>query len=395
MDGRSIGVRVRSARLGRGLTLETVAGLAGHSKSWLSKVERGLLPLESRHDLAALATALSVSPTDLTGQPYDLPTESVGGAARDAIPALRRALLDRPVGGRRELAELRDGIDQLVTLHDAAKESPAVGVVATVLNGLRASVGGRDHREVAHLTVLASYHATWILQAVSRHDLAFIVTGVMDRAAADAEDPVTTALAAITRSYSLAQVAVGAYGAAVDVASDAADAISAVGGAEAAAALGHLQLAAGFASAALRNDDEAATCLHVAWEQAGRVTEPTLFGRHLGFGAANVRLHQVAVCVELGQAELAVQASTDLEVDRAPNRERAACWLADLGRAHAALEQDAEAVRAFRRAEAIAPLRTRLHPLVREAVAGMVGRAQRAAVGRDLRGLAHRMGMPH
>ncbi|HSV64446.1 MAG TPA: hypothetical protein VLJ59_00880 [Mycobacteriales bacterium] len=50
---------------------------------------------------------------------------------------------------------------------------------------------------------------------------------------------------------------------------------------------------------------------------------------------------------------------------------------------------------AFRRAEQIAPLRLRMHPLAREAVAGMLGRAQRAAVGRDLRGLAHRMGMPH
>src|SRR5262249_46077106 len=41
--------------------LDVVAGLAGHSKSWLSKVERGLLPLERRSDLAALADALQVS----------------------------------------------------------------------------------------------------------------------------------------------------------------------------------------------------------------------------------------------------------------------------------------------------------------------------------------------
>ena len=69
--GTRIGAAVRSARLRRGLSLDVVAGLAGHSKSWLSKVERGLLPLERRSDLAALADALQVSVVDLTGQPYD------------------------------------------------------------------------------------------------------------------------------------------------------------------------------------------------------------------------------------------------------------------------------------------------------------------------------------
>ena len=59
MDDRgSVGAAVRSARLRRGMSLAVVAELAGHSKSWLSKVERGLLPLERRRDLAALAAAL-------------------------------------------------------------------------------------------------------------------------------------------------------------------------------------------------------------------------------------------------------------------------------------------------------------------------------------------------
>jgi len=74
---------------------------------------------------------------------------------------------------------------------------------------------------------------------------------------------------------------------------------------------------------------------------------------------------------------------------------RAACWLADLGRAYAALHRDAEAVRAFRRAESISPLRTRLHPLVCEAVAGINDRPQSTTVGREARGLAYRMGLPH
>jgi tetratricopeptide (TPR) repeat protein len=377
------------------MSLDVAAGLAGRSKSWLSKVERGLLPLERRSDLAALADALDISPIDLTGQPYDLPDGAVGRVARDAIPALRRALLDRPTGGRRPVAELQADVDRLSALQHAGQAGEAGGVAAVALGRLRASLGGRDHTDVARLTVLAGYYTQAVLQAMGRHDLALLVSGLMDRAAADAATPVTTAVAAVTKSYGLAQVPVGAYAAALDVASITADEIAATGGVEAAAAQGHLQLAAGFAAAALGDDDAAAARLQVALEHARRVGRPTLFGVHLGFGEITVRLHEVAVGVELGRPEQAVAASRDLDVDRAPNPERAACWLADLGRAYAALNRDAEAVAALRRAEQIAPLRTRLHPLVREAVADMVDRAQRAAVGRELRGLAYRMGLPH
>jgi transcriptional regulator with XRE-family HTH domain len=59
-DWAGIGVAVRRARRARGLTLEQAAGLAGHSKGWLSKIENGTLPLEKRADIAALARALGL-----------------------------------------------------------------------------------------------------------------------------------------------------------------------------------------------------------------------------------------------------------------------------------------------------------------------------------------------
>jgi transcriptional regulator with XRE-family HTH domain len=397
LDERTrVGANVRAARLRRGMSLDVAAGLAGHTKSWLSKVERALLPLERRSDIAALADALGVSPVDLTGQPFALPNDAPGAAARDAIPALRRALLDRPPGGRRPLEELHAGVARLAELQHSGRAGDAGNAAAGMLEGLRASAGGRDHTEVSRLTVLAGYYTHSVLQAIGQYDLALVVVaGLMDRAAAEADDPVTTALVAVTKSYGLAQVPVGAYAAAVDVASLAADDIAAAGGVEAAAAQGHLQLAAGFAAAALGDREAATDRLHTAGQHARRVDGPTMFGAHLGFGMVNVRLHEVAVGVELGQPAVAVQASQGLDVEHAPNLERAACWLADLGRAYAALHRDAEAVRALRRAESIAPLRTRLHPLVREAVAGINDRPQPKTVGREARGLAYRMGLPH
>ena len=37
----SIGQNVRAARRSRGMSLEILAGLTGHSKGWLSKIENG------------------------------------------------------------------------------------------------------------------------------------------------------------------------------------------------------------------------------------------------------------------------------------------------------------------------------------------------------------------
>ena len=69
VDARRIGQNVRNARLAADKSLETVAGLAGRSKAWLSNVERGRTRLERRSDIAALAEALEVSADYLLGEP--------------------------------------------------------------------------------------------------------------------------------------------------------------------------------------------------------------------------------------------------------------------------------------------------------------------------------------
>jgi len=176
MDERTrVGANVRAARLRRGMSLDVAAGLVGRSKSWLSKAERGLLPLERRSDIAALAEALQVSPVDLTGQPFALPSDAAGAAARDAVPALRRAVLDRPAGGRRPLEQLSAGVDELAALQHAGRAGDAGKTAAGLLEGLRASAGGRDHTEVSRLTVLTGYYTHSVLAAVGQHDLALLV----------------------------------------------------------------------------------------------------------------------------------------------------------------------------------------------------------------------------
>ena len=66
--GQRIGANVRAARRSRGMSLETLAGLTGRSKGWLSKIENGNARLERRQDIAAIAEALGVSADTLLGE---------------------------------------------------------------------------------------------------------------------------------------------------------------------------------------------------------------------------------------------------------------------------------------------------------------------------------------
>src|SRR5690349_6229063 len=88
-----IGTRIRRYRRYRGLSLDQAAGLAGISKPYLSRLERGERSADSRALLNRISSALQVPVPDLTGRPY-----AMGGRAlvdtRVAVNETRLALLD-------------------------------------------------------------------------------------------------------------------------------------------------------------------------------------------------------------------------------------------------------------------------------------------------------------
>ncbi|MGQ0773806.1 MAG: helix-turn-helix domain-containing protein, partial [Pseudonocardiales bacterium] len=59
-EAKSVGEQLRKIRLKRDLTLEVVAGLAGITAGYLSRVERGLAPLERHSHWKGIAAALGV-----------------------------------------------------------------------------------------------------------------------------------------------------------------------------------------------------------------------------------------------------------------------------------------------------------------------------------------------
>ncbi len=139
-EPETIGSRVRSCRRFRGMTLETLAGLSGLSKGYLSMIEDGLRPLNNRHHVAALADALKVSVTDLTGQPYPAndraSTEVHSGLAVIRDTLVRRSLDFAEGTGARPLSVLRVEGEKIGSLTFDARYSEAVRLIPGVLDEL-------------------------------------------------------------------------------------------------------------------------------------------------------------------------------------------------------------------------------------------------------------------
>jgi hypothetical protein len=154
--------------------------------------------------------------------------------------------------------------------------------------------------------------------------------------------------------------------------------------------LGMLTLTASLSAAALQRGDRAA--------RIGTKVSDEPMRNWQCFSPTNVNIWQISVGVERGEAggtvlELAKGVNLDL---LEPKASRRAGFLVDVGRGLAREPRTrVEAVRWLRRAEDAAPQRIRNSIAVRETVAYLLGRATATAGGRELRGMAARMGLPH
>jgi hypothetical protein len=116
------------------------------------------------------------------------------------------------------------------------------------------------------------------------------------------------------------------------------------------------------------------------------------------FSATNVGVWRVTVGVEYGQSGGAVvELAKGIDETKLGRwRSRRASFLADVGRGLARDRQSRDqAVQLLRRAESIAPQRIRNSRPVQDTVAVMLQQATSTAAGRELRGMAARMGLPH
>lgn len=384
-DKDRIGARVARLRKARGLTQIGLARRASVSHSLLSKVEAGQLPA-SPVFIGAVARALRVDVTDVTGQPYQVPAWP-SDRVQASIGEVRRALsfpdlvpeLDAPP---RTVDALAAEVEQLAVLHGRTRHAEVGARLPAVLDELTVhahSVGG----PAVYRLLNRSYAiASSLARRTGYNDLGMLAIERAGAAAERADDPNLPALVSLSRALML--LTHGDYRPALRIAS------GVLGTAQAPEVDGALHLRCAISAA--RAGDAA-----MAWEHWGTARDlaPAVRGADdpylLAFNPPNVEVHGVAIAVELGDYDQAIRRGAGLTLPPMLLTERHAHHAIDLSRAYAATGHWKKALDQLVDAERIAPLMVRYHPSSRDTTASLLSSAR--VPSEALIGLARRMGL--
>ncbi len=388
-DPRTIGARLRQIRRARQKSLRVVAGLAGMSKSKLDRIERGEVALDSRSDIVALANALGISPSELTKLPVPAPcngdVDAAVGAVRLALWAVSR---NRPRGHVAGLEELRARA-RAVESSDYQRRGE---LLPDLIRDLHTSImAGHDVAELLELAVLVYAQTTrgWLYVVGAPLDLRREAATLAQRAAEDRDKPTMLGVAAWGVVNEM--VAAGAF----DLAQDELDSVTVpTTSPESTQLAGMLALSRSLVAAADKRPGDVEAALDHAAELAQRTGQGNAY--LMGFGPTNVGLWRMTAALEVKDYERAATIAEDLNPAEHPSRERRATYWMDFGRALARIRGHEDgAVRAFRTAEELFPMRVLRNPYVPDVLAELlVRRSQRDAVGVELRGMAYRAGLP-
>jgi transcriptional regulator with XRE-family HTH domain len=394
----AIGRRIAHARKLRGLTQTGLAGRAHVSKSLIAQVESGHKPATPSL-VAAVSSALNVDVTDLTGQPYR-GTDNRSDRIHAAIPQIRQALvywdippvLDVPP---RPLDDLEGETAQANHLRSQASYVELGTMLPALMKELTVHAHqARGFERVRAFRLLADAYTAVdsMTYKLGYMDLFALAVERMSWAASQADDPLLGSVSAIRRSSAF--LATGAWDGGIrlldrarrEVEDDRADNKPA-----ALSVLGTIHLRTAIMAARGGRASPAWDSISRAREVSARIGRDT---RNYGllFGPSNVAIHEVAVAVELGDADEAVRRGAHLALPGDLPRERSSHHYIDLSRAWLWQHDHAKALSCVLRAEHLAPQRTRYHPMARETIIRLLDIQRR--MPEPLRGIAARMGLP-
>lgn len=393
-DGNDIGRRLRQLRHARGKSLAVIAGRAGISASYLSRLESGERALDRRSLIRDLADALEVAPGEITGAAAAAPGPLDEDRAVNAVRvALLAASMNAP-GGQAVPVEVLEA--RLGALLDAQRDCRYAEVGAELPGLIRDTHttvdAGRDDEHALRLLVLLHVQGTqaWLMDVGGGLDLAWQAAQLAQRAAERLDDPVTQAVGAFGTAHGL--LAAGAF----DLAAGTLDtARPGTGTPEGLQATGMLTLTTSLLAAATHDQTARTSALEEAAELAGALDATAGDRLWFGFSPSNVGVWHMTVALEAGDYAQAARIAATVNPDELPSPTRRAAYWREYGRALARLprRQD-DAVMMLRRAEQISPARIHRHPFTRSLLAELLTRARRDAVGRELRGMAYRAGLP-
>ncbi|WP_405107638.1 helix-turn-helix domain-containing protein [Micromonospora sp. NBC_01405] len=383
-----IGLRVASWRDAAGMTQQQLADRVGVTASYISMIESGRRPVTKRSRLIALASALGVSVTDLTGQPHP-PRSEDDLAIYATVPSLRGALDDDPEAPGHSLdpAVLRASVGQAMAARMAC-DYKALARLLPGLVGATRQLTDSGHPDGPRLFVRAAVTTVLAIKPFGYIDLAARYAERAELAATFAGPAEVAAAAFAAAQSALSSGTHGGRRRSLAVATSAAERLGDTGDDEALTWYGMLHLHSAMSAASLGTGDP-----------DGHLAEAENAARRAGsdpwrmeFTPANCGIWRVGVAVENGSPERAPEQArrVDRSQVRTPNRR---CRLhLDAGRGwYAAGDQD-RAVLAFLEADNASPAELRSRPSVREIVGQMVRDARRRG-SPELRDLAIRIGI--
>ncbi|MGW5743845.1 helix-turn-helix domain-containing protein [Amycolatopsis sp. NPDC003861] len=388
----AIGDNLRQIRHARGKSLAVVAGRAGISASYLSRLESGDRALDRRSLIVSLADALEVAPSEITGSALTTPGELEEDRSLNEV---RLALLAVSMGQPRGQVLPAEVLEPRVTAILTAQRDCDYGLVGEKLPGLIRDLHStlqahRDERAVLRLLVLTHVQGTqaWLGDIGASLDLAWQAAMLAQDAAQRLDEPLFTAVSGFGTAFGL--LAAGGF----DMAEETLRTSSpGTGTPEQAQLAGMLTLTSSLVSAAQRNNTERLAALDHATDLAEHTGEGNALW--FGFGPSNVGVWRMSVALEAGEHAEAAKIAETVNPDALPSPTRKSAYYREYGRALARLpKRRNDAVLMLRQAELISPARIHRHPFMRSILSELVAKAKRDQIGRELRGMAYRAGLP-
>ncbi|MFE7393863.1 helix-turn-helix domain-containing protein [Streptomyces sp. NPDC057582] len=372
VDDDTTGARIKEQRKLARLTQRQLADRIPYSYSLLNQVECGAKPANLDF-VAAVAQALRVDVTVLTGQPYV--TELQQDRLAELVRPIREALDLYDLGAddaipEQPAAELVAAADQLCEQVRATRLRKAAKALPGTIAELTTAAWRTPSTELWQALASTYRTAHDISVKLGYYDLSAVALDRMDWAAQRASDPCLAAIRQYMRAlayfregeYRIGQrlVAVG-HGI--------------VGGAEqtreAVAVTGQLHLGASVIAA--RADQQDAVDTHIAEaKRCAKQTGDASEVHWLSFGPTNVALHRMSAAVEMRQYDEALNQARKITLPTALATSRRAHFLIDKARSEMETGRTEAALSSIVDARHTAPEQTRYHPGARETIKGLV-----------------------
>ncbi|WP_409472822.1 helix-turn-helix domain-containing protein [Streptomyces sp. HC307] len=376
-DENHAGARIKEQRRLARLTQRELADRLPYSYSLLNQVECGARPATADF-VAAVARALKVDVTVLTGQPYV--TELQHDRLAELVRPIRESLDLYDLGPNPDLTvrpadQLIDGADRMCAevrathLRNAARELP--GLIADLTHAAWSTPSTELWQALA-----STYRTAHDISVkLGYYDLSAVALDRMDWAAQRASDPCLAAVRQYMRAlvyfregeYRIGQRLIASGHNVIGQADETREALAVTG-----------QLHLGGSVIAARADDDTGVKCHIseAHKIAKRIGDASDV-HWLSFGPANVALHKMSAAVEGRQYDDALKQARKMKLPSQLATSRRAHFLIDQARSEMETGHTEAALKSLVEARRLAPEQTRYHPAARETITGLVHLSRR------------------